>query len=297
MSPVVATLEPIHRQNEVLLSGCVRRPTLTLYDEGPPLVLGRNHTTGIALTSISRKVVTITCSHGKVWMHQGNTMRRLASGDVVYLQKQSTDYAYRVQLHEIPNSTTTTTPPPHPPSLTKTTSPCPRTGTKPPAAAYSCAALQEASEEVMCAVCMEIIVEATAVVTCGHTYCGTCLKSLSECPNCRLAVKQTIPLKGMDNLIHKLVVSQSVFCPHDMQQYWKRIQGVRVHKCGLLSYISNTFLTCFCFFGLFRQSPIVQSSPPRKRIRLSTVETPSTQAFDLTIPRRGDTVDDAICID
>jgi hypothetical protein len=248
MSPVVARLEPIHGQNEVLFSGFVQRPTLTVDQENLPLVLGRNQTTGIALTSISRKAATITYSDGNVWITQQrpenllheNTIRRLAKGDVVCLQKEPDAYAYRVHLHETPNSTTTTT-----------TTPCPTT---PTTSSLSTCALQEASEEVMCAVCMEIIVEATAVVPCGHTYCGACLHSLSECPNCRLAVTQTIPLKGMDNLIHKLVLSQNVFCPHDMQQYWKRIKrdGVRYvscTQCGLLAFsmkihITNFFLFC-----------------------------------------------------
>lgn len=210
MSTVVATLEPIHRQNEVLLHGLVRRPTLQL-SHGLPLVLGRNHTTGIALTSISRMAATITYSDGKVLLSQGSTIRHLAHGDVVCLQKQPSGYAYRVHLHETPTTTATTSCP-----TTTTPTTCP---------------LQEASEEVVCAVCMEIIVEATAVVPCGHTYCGACLNSLTECPNCRLAVTQTTPLKGMDSLIHKLVLSQKVFCPHDTQQYWKRIkkEAVRVH--------------------------------------------------------------------
>jgi hypothetical protein len=94
--------------------------------------------------------------------------------------------------------------------------------------------LKDASEEAACAVCMEIMVEATAIVPCGHMFCKICVSSLSECPNCRSVVQRNIPLKGMDNIIHKLVLSGNVFCPHDVQQYWKRLQiEVRFTRLGV----------------------------------------------------------------
>jgi hypothetical protein len=249
MSFVAAVLEPIHRQNEVLLNGIVRRPSLQL-TAGVPLVLGRNHTTGIALTSISRSAATLSYKEGEVWISQGGTTRPLKNGEIISLQKPSEDYAYRLQIGETATATSTTT---------DTT--CP---------------LKDASEEAMCAVCMEIMVEATTIVPCGHLFCKTCLSSLPECPNCRLVVKQTMPLKGMDNLIHKLVLSGKVFCPPDMQQYWKRIQSEAPPVRFFFKKVDNgflystDFLWCFAIrllthgsFLLFRSHLLCSHLPPK----------------------------------
>lgn len=53
----------------------------------------------------------------------------------------------------------------------------------------------------ICSICMEIIVEGTAVVPCGHVYCERCLQDCTECPNCRLDIQKKLPIKKVDDLV------------------------------------------------------------------------------------------------
>lgn len=206
---VVATLVPIHDDSEELKDGLIRRPILQIQRDGAsPLVLGRNHTTGIASPNIPKNAATVCYLQNKnqVWLerhsHHCSVIRKqdgavvplsasLQNGDVVRLYKQ--DYAYRVEFNENDEKNGTIV-------------------------------LQQTSEECMCAVCMEIMVSASAVVPCGHVFCKECLSGITECPNCRFPVQSALPIKTMDNVISKLVESSLVFSETDVQHYQSRVQ-------------------------------------------------------------------------
>jgi hypothetical protein len=255
MSPVVATLIPICNANEELNANLARRHSLEIR-RNSPLVLGRNAITGIASHKIPALVATISWIDDYLWLERHSQdcsivhkhsrsvvplSGKLEDGHVVRLYKQ--EYAYRVQISD-----------------TKET------------VESSAAIFTETSEECMCAVCMEIMVQSTAVVPCGHLYCKECLVGITECPNCRLAIQSTLPVKTMDNVIEKLVKSGNVFSGNDVKEYESRMK------------------------------PLVDVSaaqpPPPKRARKSRTTTDATpSSVDLTVPRAGDTAEAAICID
>lgn len=221
-SVVVATVEPIHGSNESLLHGLHQRSSLTLLDDPQhSLVLGRNHTTGIASQHISRKDAIISYAQNRVWIEKpvGSTKRILPHNSVICLYRNS--YAYRVCIMENINNRTddvaSSTP-----GLTEASQETLQS-TIESSSNQGNAAI---AEEVMCSVCMEILVDSTAIVPCGHVFCKGCISSMSICPNCRLAFRQTIAIKAMDSLIAKLVSSsyQDIFHETDVLHYQTRVQ-------------------------------------------------------------------------
>eukprot|EP00978_Attheya_sp_CCMP212_P005146 scaffold11365_cov43-Attheya_sp.AAC.1 len=93
-------------------------------------------------------------------------------------------------------------------------------------------AAKEMGEEVMCAVCMDIMVKAKLAVPCGHVFCGECADSLvtdrrrqqqmTTCPNCRNPISSVTPLKTLDNLVWGMCL-QGTFSADDSKHYLERM--------------------------------------------------------------------------
>ena len=286
-SSVVATLVPICNADEELNDHVERRHSLEIRRHSP-LVLGRNATTGIASLLIPTLAATISWKQDSLWLerhsqdcsviHSASVVPlsgKLEDGYIVRLYKQ--DYAYRVQIQNASKPVDT-----------------------PKNVDSSAVPFQETSEECMCAVCMEIMVQSTAVVPCGHLYCKECLVGITECPNCRLGIQSTLPVKTMDNVIDKLVTSKRVFAATDVEQYQSRVKPLVVVSaaaqvrvfCIHVVYLNTLFSETHHFDSCF----MIPFQPPKKRARKST-RNATPASVDLTVPRAGDTADDAICID
>jgi hypothetical protein len=93
-------------------------------------------------------------------------------------------------------------------------------------------AAKEMGEEVMCAVCMDIMVKAKLAVPCGHVFCGECAdgivtdrrrqQHLTTCPNCRDTISSVTPLKTLDNLVWGMCL-QGTFSADDSKHYLERM--------------------------------------------------------------------------
>jgi len=78
------------------------------------------------------------------------------------------------------------------------------------------------AEESMCSICMDIIVQATSIVPCGHMFCKSCLVKIKKCPTCRTIKCSTTPSKSFDNMIWHLVRSKYIFQQDDVEHYLQR---------------------------------------------------------------------------
>eukprot|EP00768_Dysnectes_brevis_P004323 gnl/Dysnectes_brevis/3101_a3856_593.p1 GENE.gnl/Dysnectes_brevis/3101_a3856_593~~gnl/Dysnectes_brevis/3101_a3856_593.p1 ORF type:complete len:357 (+),score=84.33 gnl/Dysnectes_brevis/3101_a3856_593:73-1143(+) len=67
------------------------------------------------------------------------------------------------------------------------------------------------SESIRCAICQEILLQPTAIVPCGHTYCRQCLTDWRQrkevCPLCRADIEGTIRLPQMDDMCSLFLAS------------------------------------------------------------------------------------------
>jgi hypothetical protein len=81
------------------------------------------------------------------------------------------------------------------------------------------------SEEVICSVCLDILVYPQTLVPCGHSFCGCCRsKDLAECPQCRQVVSCSVPARHLEALINTLVSIPNILKEDDVQHYQKRIK-------------------------------------------------------------------------
>ena len=99
-------------------------------------------------------------------------------------------------------------------------------------------------DEMTCAICMEIIVEAHIANPCGHIFCKSCIDRLpvvqkkltasKSCPSCRMDITNVSWARSFDNIIWNMVLSGEIFGegPHgeeDLHQFMMR-SGRNVHK-------------------------------------------------------------------
>ena len=65
--------------------------------------------------------------------------------------------------------------------------------------------LQQACEELMCPVCMDILNATIALNPCGHLFCSSCRQTSGICPTCRTPSLGSLRLKTVDSLILQMV--------------------------------------------------------------------------------------------
>jgi hypothetical protein len=67
-------------------------------------------------------------------------------------------------------------------------------------------AMQQVCEELLCPVCMDILVDTVALNPCGHLFCSSCRQPpRSLCPTCRIPAFGAMPLKSVDGVILHMV--------------------------------------------------------------------------------------------
>lgn len=88
------------------------------------------------------------------------------------------------------------------------------------------------AEEFNCAICLELLVHATTMVPCGHSFCRTCVASLTVCSVCSSKVSTRVPCRTLDNAIATLVASHQVFEPDDEHAYQERMEEEQLRASG-----------------------------------------------------------------
>lgn len=95
--------------------------------------------------------------------------------------------------------------------------------------------LKHIEEEFTCPVCLELLIQATTMVPCGHLFCRSCVASLAVCSVCAATVSTRVPCRTMDNVIATLVASRRFFYPDDEQAYRERLMEEQQRAAGLSS--------------------------------------------------------------
>jgi hypothetical protein len=150
-------------------------------------VLGANESTGIASDSgLPREVCTVFwadplasadpapsdssqqlyvkgCSSTSTYhindtLITGTTVYLLQYGSSLTIKTDSVSFEYRIRVHESSAASS---------SSPSTTEP------------------HQAAEECMCNLCLEIQVQSTMIVPCGHAFCQECVIPLNNCPSVR----------------------------------------------------------------------------------------------------------------
>ena len=78
------------------------------------------------------------------------------------------------------------------------------------------------SDEIQCAICLEIQVHSVTLVPCGHSFCAACVTGLAECPQCRSKTSQFVVSRQLDSLISTLVSVPGLLDAEDVQEYHER---------------------------------------------------------------------------
>ena len=71
----------------------------------------------------------------------------------------------------------------------------------PHAAAADTATSRAIGEELICAVCLDIQIQCTLLVPCGHSFCKQCCRNSKTCPICQAPVQTTAPNRVADRII------------------------------------------------------------------------------------------------
>lgn len=225
------SLEPVRASDEVLRADTNGvRPGLSLNKNVTSVMLGKNASTGIADSSIKRKMARIQVLDRFLRLEALDELHKISingilipsssmplrQNDVVSLHATSCAYSYKVTIKN-----------PLPPSLPSKRRAHPTS-------------MVDLTEELSCPVCLDLFVEATSLVCmhpsttsdhshsfldqvpCGHTVCQSCLSQLSTvCMTCRVPFQSTIPSLVTDNIIAKLV-AQDHFAPDELTNYRQR---------------------------------------------------------------------------
>ena len=249
---ISVSLEPLHKQGEVLRSEAQQRPVLCVPYDGSILTLGKNSTTQIADSGLHRKCVSLQLRNQnqlKVFnaipaqvsvngelVEAGAGGPFLVSGDILTLHAPNIGYAFKVVVqggslsrrhkNSTPNSISFYDEYQHNASSVIAGIPASATAHCPPESNPH-TSRSEVAEELLCAFCLEILVCATTLVPCGHSFCRSCLVNVKECPTCRGAVQTTVHCRTVDNIISSIVAHPHptlglVFAPDDVEKYHER---------------------------------------------------------------------------
>jgi len=83
-------------------------------------------------------------------------------------------------------------------------------------------AISSLSDDIQCSICLDIQVHPRTLYPCGHSFCGTCLATLQQCPQCRQTVTSHVPAVQLENLIATLVGVPNLLESTDVKHYHQR---------------------------------------------------------------------------
>lgn len=196
-------------------------PIIEVIDSGVPICLGRNLTTQIKSKGMSRKLcdIEVTCAGEMFLMMRKNPDEHflqingmkvfelpgvripILKGSIVSLDKM---YRYEVDLDKSNTET----------GLNNVVSNNIDGGSE-----------SILNQELICSICLEIIVESTVINPCGHVYCFSCIehyrRRYDDCPNCRCSIQSLIRVQYTDNIIYDLI-KKGEFNEDDTMHYLKR---------------------------------------------------------------------------
>lgn len=91
--------------------------------------------------------------------------------------------------------------------------------------------LSSLSEDFLCPVCLDIMVEATTLAPCGHSFCASCIKSMNSscCPCCQAKIQNKSLSHTINQTIAKLV-QMPVFVETDVEFYHSRKDNYKRRK-------------------------------------------------------------------
>ena len=205
MSSSVAKLVPlldVDDENDL-------RPILRLHPD-KPMVIGRNDVnTAIEEQSVSRELLKLEWRAGKLhciplkdqhFVRVGNENLEgeaiLNHGDVFSLWKDK--YSYQVRYTTKAATTTNSS-----------------------EQQLSLEAKRKLTDHIACPICLELMVDATILVPCGHRFCKQCCAG-PECATCRTAVQSRIQDRLLNGLVSDLVQERCVDAD-DSSMYLARI--------------------------------------------------------------------------
>jgi hypothetical protein len=251
---ILTKLVPINPESKEVLHD---RPTLIIQRD-PPVLLGDNDSTGIVDPALSHFVVKVYKKGTKIYafcfkdsrggvvvngraMYPGER-RELKNGDLVALTDGSDStspvaYEYRVRRTETVRLTPDTAD-----SATVAAAAVARAVSSSSVADADPAAQRQPqlSEEAMesirgeteCSICMEIMVEPSTIVPCGHSFCKDCLKHQSACAVCRGPIHTQVVCKNLENLIESMVKASNnrIFERNDVESYHSRTKRSSTSK-------------------------------------------------------------------
>lgn len=99
------------------------------------------------------------------------------------------------------------------------------------------------AEEIQCSVCLDIQVHPRTLHPCGHSFCGSCLQQLDQCPQCRKKIESHSPAIQLDGLISTLVSIPNLLDKEDVEHYHER-------KSSIPKTVCMNFWRCFWKFDL-----------------------------------------------
>jgi Zinc finger, C3HC4 type (RING finger) len=73
--------------------------------------------------------------------------------------------------------------------------------------------IHDIGQEFICVCCMDIMIQPTTIVPCGHTFCNQCIfrtinLDKEVCPNCRANIVATVPNRSVSNAIRSIIALQ-----------------------------------------------------------------------------------------
>ena len=186
-----------------------------------------------------------------------------------------------------------------------------------PLAAAS-ADLNAAAEEFVCVVCMELQVQSTTLVPCGHSLCHSCVattifatitasnggghntpstsssthKVAGSCPTCRAAVRQLVPNRLIDNAVAALVKCPGFFKPDDVAVYQTRTEAL--HPVNAVSSLSSSTAAVAVDGAATSRTG---TRRPTKRARRAAHRTPLLHSVNIGGGGGGASLDSPICIE
>ena len=83
-------------------------------------------------------------------------------------------------------------------------------------------AVSSLSDDIQCSICLDIQVHPRTLYPCGHSFCGSCLSTLQQCPQCRQTVTSHVPAVQLESLIATLVGIPNLLESNDVEHYQKR---------------------------------------------------------------------------